>query len=93
MERIDHREVMGHHMGMKRQRVTSDGTPERADRNPPVRGQGTGVRSGEDEFDHVALRDRERERIDGRYVAGYRGAASRLEELDGWTAEGVWPET
>ena len=59
--------------------------------DPPVRGHRTGVLSGEDAVDHVALRDRER--IDRRYEAGYRDAASGLGELDGWTDEGVWPES
>ena len=38
------------------------------------------------------LARKEAEEVDRRYEAGYGGTPSIDDELEGWSAEGVWPD-
>ena len=78
-------------MGMKPIQVTFDeALLARLDRHPMVRERGRSAVLREAAADFLARKDAEQ--VDRRYEAGYRGAASIDDELDGWSAEGVWPE-
>lgn len=82
---------MWHNMGMKAVQVTfDDELLQRLDRHPMVRERG---RSAVLREAAAAILERaEAEEIDRRYREGYRSGASIDDELDGWSAEGVWPE-
>ena len=66
-----------------------DALLERLDQHPSVRERGRSAVLREAAADYLARK--EAEEIDRRYEAAY-GAAPVGEELDGWSAEGVWPE-
>ena len=85
---------MWHYRYMKPIQVTFDDVLlERLDRHPTVRQRGRSAVLREAAADYLARKDAEE--IDRRYQAGYRDApaAPAIEdELDGWSAEGAWPE-
>lgn len=75
---------------MKAIQVTFDDTLlNRLDQHPSVRERGRSAVLREAAADYLARK--EAEDVDRRYEAAY-GAAPVGEELDGWSAEGVWPE-
>lgn len=78
-------------VGVKPIQVTfDDALLDRLDRHPAVRERGRSAVLREAAADFLARKDAEE--IDRRYVAGYGGAAPIDDELDGWSAEGAWPE-
>ena len=84
-------------MDMKPIQVTfDDALLERLDRHPTVRKRGRSAVLREAAADYLTRKDAEE--IDRRYRDGYRDgtAASDVpgidEELNGWAAEGAWPE-
>ena len=78
-------------MGMKPIQVTFDeALLERLDRHPMVRERGRSAVLREAVGHFLARKDAEQ--VDRRYEVGYRGPASTDDELDGWSAEGVWPK-
>ncbi len=85
---------MWHYLYMKPIQVTfDDALLERLDRHPTVRELGRSAVLREAAADYLARKDAEE--VDRRYQAGYRDtpAAPAIEDdLDGWSAEGVWPE-
>ena len=83
---------------MKPVQVTfDDALLDRLDRHPTVRARGRSAVLREAAAEYLTKRDAEE--IDRRYRAGYGagGAASDApgidDELDGWAAEGAWPES
>ena len=85
-------------MDMKPIQVTfDDALLERLDGHPTVRKRGRSAVLREAAAEYLTRKDAEE--IDRRYRDGYRdrGAASDVpgidEELDGWAAEGAWPES
>ena len=85
-------------LDMKPVQITfDDALLKRLDRHPTVckRGRSAVLREAAAEY----LTRKDAEEIDRRYRGGYRadGAASDIpgidEELDGWAAEGAWPES
>lgn len=82
---------MWHDVGMKPIQVTfDDALLERLDRHPMVRERGRSAVLREAAADFLARKDAKE--IDRRYLAGYGGATPTGDELDGWSAEGAWPE-
>ena len=76
---------------MKAIQVTFDETLlERLDRNPAVRKRGRSAVLREAAAEYLKRQDAED--IARRYRAGYRDASSLDDELEGWAAEGAWPE-
>jgi metal-responsive CopG/Arc/MetJ family transcriptional regulator len=63
---------------------------QRLDRDPVVQARGRSAVLRELAAGYLA-RQRERE-IDAAYDRGYGSGISIEAELDGWVAEGVWPE-
>lgn len=63
----------------------------RLDRHPMVRERGRSAVLREAAADFLARKDAEE--VDRRYEAGYRGTPSIDDELEGWSAEGVWPDS
>ena len=63
---------------------------ERLDRQSSIqkRGRSAVLRQAAVEY----LRRQEAAAITARYQAGYGGAASIDDELEGWASEGAWPE-
>ena len=64
---------------------------ERLDRQSSVKehGRSAVLRQAAIEY----LRRREAAAITARYQAGYGGAESINDELEGWASEGAWPES
>lgn len=88
---------MWHALDMKPVQVTfDDALLDRLDRHPTVRARGRSAVLREAAAEY--LRKKDAEEIDRRYRAGYRGGgavpdpAGIDDELDGWAAEGAWPE-
>ena len=76
---------------MKAIQVTfDDALLERLDRHPAVRERGRSAVLQEAAIDYLKCRDAEE--ITRRYRAGYLDTAVLDEELEGWAAEGTWPE-
>ena len=63
---------------------------ERLDRHPSVRRRGRSavVREAAAEY----LKRQDAEDIARRYRAGYRDTSDLDDELEGWAAEGAWPD-
>ena len=88
---------MWHALDMKPVQVTfDDALLNRLDRHPAVRARGRSAVLREAAAEYLTKKDAEE--IDRRYRAGYGagGAAPDApgidDELDGWAAEGAWPE-
>lgn len=88
---------MWHALDMKPVQVTfDDALLDRLDRHPTVRARGRSAVLREAAAEY--LRKKDAEEIDRRYRAGYGdgGAAPDApgidDELNGWAAEGAWPE-
>ena len=76
---------------MKAIQITFDETLlERLDRHPSVRQRGRSavVREAAAEY----LKRQDAEDIARRYRAGYRDTSDLDDELEGWAAEGTWPD-
>ena len=88
---------MWHALDMKPVQVTfDDALLDRLDRHPTVRARGRSAVLREAAAEYLTKKDAEE--IDRRYRTGYGagGAAPDApgidDELDGWAAEGAWPE-
>lgn len=76
---------------MKAIQVTFDeALLRKLDRHPTVRERGRSavLRDAAAEY----LKRQDAEEIARQYRAGYRHTSTLDDELEGWTAEGVWPE-
>ena len=76
---------------MKAIQVTFDeALLERLDRNPAVRARGRSAVLREAAAEYLKRQDAEE--IARRYRAGYCDTSPLDDELEGWAAEGAWPE-
>ena len=76
---------------MKAIQVTFDeALLDRFDRDPAVRERGRSAVLREAAAEYLKRRDAEE--IARRYRAGYCDTSGLDDELEGWTAEGAWPE-
>ena len=76
---------------MKAIQVTFDeALLSKLDRHPTVRERGRSAVLREAAAEYLTRR--EAEEVARRYRAGYRDTSTLDDELEGWAAEGVWPE-
>ena len=82
---------MGYIANMKAIQITFDeALLDRFDRDPAVRERGRSAVLREAAAEYLKRQDAEE--IARRYRAGYCDTSALDDELEGWTAEGAWPE-